>query len=352
MPALAATEADFSQFAPSDDRVATRLDFSVWDTALNWFVLRMGPSLREYAPRPDRSMGTNLVYGHDSPYRLEGNRVAFSLMTDDMRQAVAAYRRELQELPDTVPLARLSRNEQLAFWINLHNAAMIEAIAQSYPVKSPSVVRFEGSMLPLDETPFIEVAGVKMSPRDIRTRIVYPNWRDPIVMYGFWHGEIGGPSLSRNAFTADNLGEELGAAAREFVNSLRGTQKSGDRLLVSRLYLEGRPHYFSNWPQDLRAHLLSYSDDNVAALIGSTSQVDASIVETDIADLSKGEREPEYTNIVSEAGPTLDTISTGVIGRLLAERKEKIDRIVREAKVTVDDSEGNTAKRAVPEEIR
>jgi hypothetical protein len=267
-----------------------------------------------------------MIYGHDSRYRLEGNRVAFSLMTDQGRRELSEYRRELELLPDTVPLTRLSRNEQLAYWINLHNVAVIEQIALAYPLATPSKLRVDG--LPLDEAPFITVAGVRMSPRDIRTRIVYPNWQDPKVIYGFWHGDIGGPSISREAFDGSNVGQVLDDVASEFVGSLRGVQRSGDTLLVSRLYLEARPFYFSDWPRDLRAHLLKFSSAEVTGLINATRAVDAQIEETDIADLSKGEREPNYGELVIngvQPGIGVD----GAVARLLRERQDKLEEIYR-----------------------
>lgn len=329
VPAAAQPSADFAQFAPRDGEVATRLDFSVWDKALHWFVLRMGPSLREYAAHPEPTSGSRIVYGHDSGYRMEGNRVAFSFMTPDVIQSLTDYRRDLEELPDKVPLERLGRNEQLAYWINLHNVAMIEQIALAYPVSQPASIRLPGSDLPLDESRFITVSGVKLSPKDIRTRIVFPNWHDPKVIYGFWHGDIGGPSIDRDAYTSANVGELLDDSAHEFVNSLRGTQRKGDTLLVSRLYSEAAPFYFPDFDGDLRTHLRKYSDTEVAALLDATNSVDARIEEADIADLSKGERQPDYSNLViNDQTPSVRI--QGAIARFLAERGQKLDRVLRE----------------------
>jgi len=324
--APAARAEDFARFVPRSDTVATRLDFGYWDTALHWFVLRMGRSLRESEPQPDKLTGSHMIFGHDSRYRLEGNRVAFSLMTDDGRRELSEYRRELEQLPDSVPLTRLGRNEQLAYWINLHNVAVIEQIALAYPLSTPANLRIAG--VPLDEAPFITVAGVHMSPRDIRTRIVYPNWHDPRVIYGFWHGDIGGPSISRQAYDGANVGQLLDDAASEFVGSLRGVQRSGNTLLVSRLFLEARPFYFPDWPRDLRAHLLKYSGPEVAGLINGTQEIDARIEETDIADLSKGEREPNYTELVINGEQTGIGVD-GAIARLLRERQDKLEEIHR-----------------------
>ena len=353
MAARTAPADAFAQFAPRPDTVPTRLDFSYWNTALRWFVLRMGRSLREYEPLPETQLGTRFTYGHDSPYRLEGNRVSFSLLPPDVVQSLSDYRRDLEQLPESVPLARLSRNEQLAYWMNLHNVAMIEQIALAYPIKKPSLVRLGDSTLPLDATPFITVSGVKMSPQDIRTKIVYANWRDPKVMYGFWRGDIGGPSISRDAFTAENIGEQLDFLALEFVNSLRGTQKSGSTLLVSDIYLETRPFFFPDWPRDLREHLKKHSEDEVAGVLAATTGVEASLSETDIADLSKGEREPQLTNLVKGDQYPNTTIDP-TIARLLAERRDKIDRAARQnvnqGQVTVQ--QGDDQPAGPPEVVR
>lgn len=345
MPADAANSSAaqaFAKFTPRPDTINTKLDFSIWDEALAWFVLRMGHSLRESASRPEPLMGSHIVYGHDSAYRLERNRVAFSFMTDEIIQSLADYRRDLEELPDKVPLNRLPRNEQLAYWINLHNVAVVEQIALAYPVARPVDIRLGESNLPLDETPFITVSGVEMSPKDIRTKVVYPNWKDPKVMYGFWRGEIGGPSIGRDAFTGNNVAELLSALAKEFINSLGGTQKAGSTLRVSSIYREAQPFLFPNWPTDLRQHLHEYAEPEVVKLLDGTSEMEAKIEERDIADLSKGEREPSYSYIVSNdqvAGTRLD----GAVARLLNERKQKMEQILRRGdlsgRVTVIDLE-------------
>ncbi len=343
-----------AQFAPRDATSKARIDFTPWEAALRWFVLRMGPSLREGASRPEPLIGGRIVYGHVSPFRLEGNRVAFNYMTDDVRTALSDYRKVLEELPGKVDLTTLPRNEQLAYWINLHNVAVIEQIALAYPVSRPDKIRIGGANSPLDETPFISVAGVKLSPRDIRTRIVYPNWNDPKVLYGFWRGEIGGPSITREAITGDEVSAQLDDLAREFVNSLRGAQKMGDTLVVSQLYLEARPHFFPNWPADLRNHLRLYADEPVKAALAETSQEDARTWEADIADLSRGETEPSYSYIVSNDQVRDSVGIPGAILRLLEERETKLDRLRRDGESvgTVTVMPGNATEDSRDREVK
>ncbi len=321
-------DASFARFAPRQASVTTRIDYALLDAALGSFVLRMGRSIREGAPRPDPGMGSRIQYGHDSRFRLEGNRVGFGYLEPEAIAGLTAYRADLESIAAQVDIASLPRNEQLAYWINLHNVAVIEQIALAYPVSQPSAIRIAGSTLPLDETRFITVAGVRMSPKDIRTRIVFPHWRDPKVLYGFFRGEIGGPSIQAEAFTGANVGEMLDTSAKEFVNSLRGTQKSGDTLLVSEIYAEARPFYFNDWPNDLKRHLLSHTDEDVGAIVTGAAMAEARIYDRDIADFSKGKPDPGYNTIYSDGTAQRTRISADVI-RLLGEREQKFDKILR-----------------------
>lgn len=331
---LAAVDAEFARFIPSGQPNPNRIDYSVWDEAMRNLVFPMGPSLRQTPGRPDPGMGSRVAYGHNSRYRLEGNRIMFSFFNEEVISSFAEYRADLERTASLVDIASLSRNEQLAFWINLHNVAVIEQIAKAWPLRQPRELKLGG--VPMDEAKFITVQGVRMSPRDIRTQIVYPNWRDPKVIYGFWHGDIGGPSIQRAAFTADNVGDLLDRGAREFVNSLRGTQKSGDMLEVSTLFEEARPHFFADWPNDIRAHIDAFANTEVKEILAQTSSATPSIYEADIADLAGGVREPTYSNITTTGRDGIERQASFRVpqgmARLLSEHATKIERIIREGR--------------------
>lgn len=327
-------DAAFARFAPAPGNDDRRIDYSAWDEAMDYIVLPMGRSLRQTPGSVDPGPGTRRIYGHSSRYRLEGNRVMFSFFTPELKQTVADYRRDLEQTADLVEIAKLQRNEQLAYWINLHNVAMIEQIANSWPVRQPQSIAIDG--VPMDEAKFITVNGVAMSPRDIRTKIVYPNWRDPKVVYGFWRGDIGGPSLQRDAFNGENVGRLLERGGYEFVNSLRGTQKRGDLLQVSEIYEEARPFFFSDWPASIRSHVTQFAEEDVKELLAKTEAVEASIYEADIADLAGGVREPSYSNITTTGQDGIERSASfripQAIARLLRERDTKMQRIVKEGR--------------------
>lgn len=348
--------------AAAPAQTVARIDYSYWDEALRYFVYRMGRSDRRAAPYLAPRTGTRLVYGHESRLRLEGNRVAFSLLDAQQVAALTAYREDLQAIADQVGIANLPRNEQLAFWINLHNVAVIEQIALAYPVKSPSRIKFGPDRLPLDEAKFITVGGTTLSPKDIRTRIVYPGWKDPKVVYGFFRGEIGGPTIQREAFTGNNVSALLNDSASEFVNSLRGTEKQGGTLRVSTLYAEAAPYFFPDFENDLRAHLRRFATPELRDQIQRTSRILPTISDNDVSDLAGGEEDPELllmdeatdrsegknpNGTVAPRGRPQPGIARN-ISRLAEERDTKINRMLRRGelvgKVTVIDGEGESGE--------
>jgi len=207
-------------FVPQAQTSNTRLDYSILNDALNYSVLPLGQSTRRYMGRPDLNTGSRIRLGHQSPYRLEGSRVSFSLLNDEYKQALRDYRLDLEAVGNQIDIVRMNRNEQLAYWLNLHNIVMIDQIVQNYPTKRPNRIKVDG--VAVDKAKLVTIKGQALSLEDIRERIVYPNWKNPNVIYGFFRGDIGSPALLDYAFTAQNVGASLASAGKEFVNALRG----------------------------------------------------------------------------------------------------------------------------------
>lgn len=321
-----ADEAEFERFVPRPSAEKRQLDYAFYNDALEYMVLRMGQSTRQGMGRPNAKLGTRRVFGHDSRIRLETNRVVFSLLDEEALGPLTEYRQDLERIAADIDIATLPRDEQLAFWINLHNVAVIEQIGRNYPSPSPSRMQLGPDKTSLDTTRFIQVAGVSMSPRDIRTRIVFPNWDDPDVIYGFFRGEIGGPSIQRRAYTGKNVAELLDISGREFVNSLRGVEGFGDNLLVSRIYEEAAPFYFPQLGDDLKAHLSTHAEEEVNGLIARKPQVKFNDYVDTVADLAGGERETIYDTIYAD-GRAQGFRITPSVSRMLGERYEKMEKL-------------------------
>ena len=331
-PSPAATDDRFDRFVPRTSDPDHTIDYSIWGYALSNIVVGLGPSTRKGQPRPRGYTGTRFNRGHKSRLRLEGSRIAYTFFTDEVTASLTEYRQDLERVGTELGIASLSRNEQLAYWLNLHNVAIIEQIARNYPEIQPYQIELDG--VRFDEARFIEVDGVKLSPKDIRTRIVYPNWSDPRVVYGFFRGDIGGPRIQPEEFNARNLDFLLGDSATEYVNSLRGVERRGKTLYVSQIYEEAAPFYFGEVQTDLPQHLAKFAQEDVTEHLGKAESLKYSRYERDIADLARGQRQPFVHNVQSFApfgsNPILATTRMPLnIVRYMEERRQKMQFLYR-----------------------
>ena len=287
-----AAQSSFNKFIPrpSLDKAKHRIDFSTLDTILRTSVLYTGPSTRRYAPHKPSPLGTRVksYVGHTSPYQLEGNKVVFSALNKSYKTGLSDYQNELERIGNEIDISTLPRNQQLAYWFNLHNLTVMDIIAQEYPVRRPSDIRTRPDKTPMHEAKLITIQGVPLSLRDIREKIVFSNWKNPDVIYGFWHGDIGSPSLQRSAFTGRNLSETLSYSADEFANSLRAINHRKGTVYVSELYYDAAPYYFPNFETDLKAHFRPHLRDDVKVLLDDYSAMKPDKYETDIADTTGG----------------------------------------------------------------
>ncbi|MEO0699780.1 MAG: DUF547 domain-containing protein [Pseudomonadota bacterium] len=327
-----ASDDRFERFEPRTQDADHTIDYSIWGYALSNIVIGLGPSVRKGAPRPSVYTGTHFNRGHKSRQRMEGSRIAYSFFTDEVTASLTEYRQDLERVGSELGIASLSRNEQLAFWLNLHNVAIIEQIARNYPEVQPYRIKLDG--VPFDEARFIEVDGVKLSPKDIRTRIVYPNWSDPRVVYGFFRGDIGGPMIQPEEFNARNLDFLLGDNATEFVNSLRGVERRGKTLYVSQIYEEAAPFYFADVQTDLPEHLATLAQEAVSEHLGKAESLKYNQYERDIADLARGQRQSFVHNVYTDVPFGEDPVLSSTrlppnIVRKMEERRQKLKYLYR-----------------------
>ena len=314
------------------DRYAPRpsepgsVNYALIDEALDLIVFNAGPSLRRRQRRPEAGVGTRLARGHVGPFRLEGNKVFFSQFDDEAKASISEYRDSLERIGGSGRIQRLSRNEQLAYWYNLHNFVVIDEIAQRYPVRFPREIEIGPDGETFHDAPIVRLGDDTLSLRDVR-RLVYTHWNDPKVMYGFYLGDVGGPSLRPEAYTGGEVAGDLDRQAREFVNSLRGVIGGGGTLYVSEFYDEARPYFFQDWPGALRAHMAEFADAEVAGLLAEERPVRYGQYERRIADMAGGEPYSDYR--AGAAIGTMNGISPAMF-RMVTEYREKLDELREE----------------------
>lgn len=288
----------WSAFAPQPSASNTEaLSYAAIDDLMTSIVINMGMSLRQRLAPPPSMSGTRIRRGHTSSVWQEGNKVIFRRLDDRTKAAMRVLTDALAAVSKEVEITTLSRNEQLAYWYNLHNLLVVTEIAERYPVRKPSRLLVGPEQVYFHDAKLVTIKGRALSLRDIRVNIVQRYWSDPRVIYGFFHGDLASPSLLPRAWSADRVAADLDATATEFVNALRGVDRLRDKLLVSPIYREAQETHFSRWPEDFLEHLAKYAKPEAAGQIARTQSVEFAPYLERTADLTGGERQLSMNRI-------------------------------------------------------
>lgn len=220
--------------------------------------------------RIDHDAWDRLLDAHVSPGPEGVNRVAYGRVPEADRQALAAYLSHLQ----SVPISRYSRDEQLAYWINLYNALTMKVVLDHHPVDSIRDIAISPGLFSVGpfDAKLAEVEGERLSLNDIEHRILRPIWRDPRIHYGVHCAAIGCPNLQRTAFTGANVHALLDKGAREYVNSGRGAWFEDGALWVSSIYAWFEDD-FAGTEAGVIEHLRRYAQGELAGRLAAATRI-------------------------------------------------------------------------------
>ena len=187
----------------------------------------------------------------------------------DDRKKLSAYLKSLAVIdPRTY-----SRDEQMAYWINLYNALTVFVIVPRYPVDSikeikSGIVDFGPWNLEL-----FPLQGEKLTLNQIEHRILRPIWKDPRIHYAANCASLGCPNLFPEAYRSDNLEQILEQAAKDYINHPRGVQVQGDELVVSSIY-DWYKSDFGGTDAGVIAHLKKYARPELAEILDNYDDFD------------------------------------------------------------------------------
>jgi len=252
----------FQRFDPSSRNT---INYDVLNQWLDYLVVDIGRSDRRSAhsgrAQITASLGTRIAPKVKKQTLYEGNRFFFESFenNEEARRVLRDVRTSLEQVPGSAPLESFSRDEQLAYWLNLYNITILSEVVSVYPTRDlEEFLVGENSVL---SKKLLTVAGVPLSLNDIQFTILKENYdNNPLIMYGLYQGIIGGPNIRKEAYTGATVYRALEYNAIEFTNSNRGTNRISDKYKVrkvSSLYARNKT-YFPDFNTDLSAHLLKY----------------------------------------------------------------------------------------------
>ncbi|MDX1555906.1 MAG: DUF547 domain-containing protein [Xanthomonadales bacterium] len=272
-------------FRGHDPDSTFKIQYGDVDAILRTMVVDVGRSTRKKAPEVRAKTGTRMKNKVQRETATEGNRFYFEEFKDneDFKAMLHQVRLSLEAIPDQVPLEQFNRTEQLAYWLNLHNIALIDELVKLYP-ENDLKKELNGRKSILDQKT-LNVSGVPLSLNDIRRTILPANYdRDPMVLYGLYQGVIGGPNIRKRAYTGDTVRRYLQENAEEFINSNRGTDAGNGVFEVSSMY-ERNAQYFPNFDVDLRNHLMRFIEGPEKSALMAANTLDPDIDDWTITDV-------------------------------------------------------------------
>lgn len=249
------------------------INYSDWSFILRNTVIGSPRSGRGKALRGTQGAptGSRLSGQNKSDTRNEGNRINLKVLAQEENLTdLTNIRQSLERVPSDVPMKHWKKEEQLAYWLNLYNVTLIENLAQDYPFRK--LKRKKRAKDGLWTRKLLNVAGVPLSLNDIQYSILPNKWDSTLFIYGLFQGYIGGPSIQKRAFTGKSLEYQLMSAAREFVNSNRGTKIRGNTLKVSE-YFKDNAGLFPDWQNDIKGHVAALVDQNMKSAIHDVTKI-------------------------------------------------------------------------------
>ncbi len=293
------SQSDLSVFAEYADKNTIDISYTDLSHILNRLVLDVGISDRSRAKTPKPPIGRRTVKGNKSSVRFEGNRLNFPVLEKPENiKALSIIRRELEAMPDAVPMKLWTKNQQLAYWLNLYNVTMMEQLTLDYPIKKLKK-RLYGKNNLLDKK-LLKVAGVDLSLNDIHHEILIKNWQDPLIMYGLFHGYISSANLRKQAYAHQTVYSQLRENAMEFINSNRGMRASGNSVILAELY-DVNAKLFPGWDASLKKHLVKYASATYQGRINGARNIKADTADYYIADVFQGIRNDTNPNAGNNA---------------------------------------------------
>lgn len=167
-------------------------------------------------------------------------------------------------------VTRLTKGQQMAFWINLYNAATIRLVAGNYPVKSIRSIKVDGKG-PWD-APLVQVNGVDLTLSQIENHVLRAVFDDARIHYALNCASVSCPSLAGKAYTAKTLEAMLEEAAITYVNDPRGAEVQKNRLVISKIYGWYRED-FGDTEESVLAHLRRYARGDLAEQLTSITKI-------------------------------------------------------------------------------
>ncbi|MEO0882071.1 MAG: DUF547 domain-containing protein [Pseudomonadota bacterium] len=204
------------------------------------------------------------AFGNEERGRM---KIAYSALNQQGERFLTQYVTYLSQ----VPVSTLSRDDQLAFWLNTRNMLIVKAMADSRSrrnVKRNRGTADEPGAMWTEKR--VTIDGVELSIDDIEHNIILANWSDtPNVIYGLYQGSQGGIAFPTDGFTGANVHSELEEMGRTFVNARTGVRVRRNKAQLPEIYSWYSDELFGGDQAAIISHVSGLAKDSTATKLAS-----------------------------------------------------------------------------------
>lgn len=155
----------------------------------------------------------------------EDGMVDYEGVTSD----VGVFYKYFRYLQNIAPEDHWSREEKLAYWLNVYNATAMKMIIDEYPIQSINDL----------ENPWkrkvFKSQNIRYSLDDIEHNILR-KFGDPRIHFLLNCGSVSSPRLWNTAYTSTNITDALEERTKEFINDPQRNQINSKTVRVSMLF--------------------------------------------------------------------------------------------------------------------
>lgn len=135
----------------------------------------------------------------------------------------------LIHLAENSPKKDWSKNEKLAYYINLYNAATVKLILDNYPVKSIKDIKNPWGI------DWVKTGDGILSLGDIEHKVLR-KMNEPRIHFAINCASFSCPKLLNKAFTASQMEKQLNAATHDFINDKTRNIISKEVMQLSNIF--------------------------------------------------------------------------------------------------------------------
>ena len=222
------------------------------------------------AAPPDYKVWGELV----SKYYDPAKGMNYKALKEQDKKTLNDLRRQMA----TVDVQSLTRQDQLAYWINLYNINVVGVVVDHYPVASIRDISTDPIVrLNVFKKPSVQTKKGALSLNDVENDKVREGFKDPRIHFAINCAAQSCPPIRTEPYVGSQISQQLDDQARKFLNGPNGVRpekKGGALVLHTTKIMDWFQDDFDKWGGGQIGFLVRYlSADKSKQIRAAASQV-------------------------------------------------------------------------------